>query len=175
VEAKVESWVRVDEAFPSLVQCEKKRSCNLPVVFFYCLIKILSSGYCKMYIPHLNGWLIFPINFVILLLHLYTLLILSCSLISFTNSKDLIYYFFFISLSGCLFLIILFISFSLPSSLTAHHLFLFASPLQTHILKSLYFICCLSFLFATSVLLMLMIFLMFFHLFLCYCYFLAFY
>jgi len=74
-----------------------------------------------------------------------------------------------------MFLIIFFISFSLPSSLTAHYLFIFASLLHTHILKSLYFISCLFPLFVTSVLLMLVIFLKFFQLFLCHCYFLAFY
>jgi len=52
---------------------------------------------------------------------------------------------------------------------------MFASFLHTDILKALYFIRCLSLLFVTSVLLMHMTFLMFFQLFLCYCYFLALY
>ena len=119
-------------------------------------------------VHHCSSYLL---DFIIIPLYSSHSFVLS---VSFMHSKELIYYFSFLSLSECLFLITFFISFSLPSSLTAHHSFIFASFLRTHILKSLYFICCLSLLFVIPVLLMHMIFLMFFQLFLCYCYFLAF-
>jgi hypothetical protein len=140
------------------------------------LNKILRSGYWKIYIPHLDDWLIFPFTFVILLLNLFTSLILSCCLSPLCTGKSS-----FITFSSYLYqnvcFKLFFISFSLPPSLTAHYLFIFVSFLHTHthILKYLYFICCLSLLFVNSVLLMRMIFIMLFQLFLWYCYFLAFY